>query len=216
MQHALIFANGDLNDGPAVQRAVTQSGLVIAADGGAEHAVRMDLSVSLLVGDMDSVSPTTLANLEQHGTEIQRHPAAKDQTDLELALLAAVEHDASWIRVIGALGGRLDHMLANIYLLNLPQLAERDVRFVAGAQATWLLGPGEYDLPGETGDTISLIPMTEAVEGVTTHGLHYPLRDETLKFGPARGVSNVISDASPGVSIRAGKLLVVHTEGTPP
>jgi thiamine pyrophosphokinase len=211
MQHTLIFANGDLNDGPAIQRILTQPAFVIAADGGAEHAIRMDVTISLLVGDMDSISSETLAHLEGIGTEIQRHPAAKDKTDLELALLAAAERDATSIRVIGALGGRLDHMLANIYLLNLPELAGRDVRFVAGMQSTWLLSKGEHPLPGDIDDLISLIPLTDAVQGVTTRGLHYPLNDETLKFGPARGISNVISAASPAVSIRAGTLIVVHT-----
>lgn len=211
MQRALIFANGDLNDGPAVRRALAQPRLVIAADGGAEHAVQLGLSVALVVGDMDSISSATLTNLEQSGAEIQRHPPAKNETDLELALLAAVEHNAESIRVIGALGGRLDHMLANIYLLNLPRLAGRDVRFVAGTQTTWLLSPGEYGLPGDLNDLISLIPLTDAVEGITTRGLLYPLRDETLKFGPARGISNVICEASPSVRFRAGKLIVVHT-----
>jgi thiamine pyrophosphokinase len=213
MQNALIFANGDLNDGPALRRALAQPGLIIAADGGAEHAVHLGLSVALLVGDMDSISPATLASIEQSGAEVQRHPPAKDQTDFELALLAAAEHDRESIRVIGAMGGRLDHMLANIYLLNLPQLAGRDVRFVAGAQTTWLLNPGEHELPGDLDDTISLIPLTETAEGISTRGLYYPLRDETLRFGPARGISNLISEASPAMSFRAGKLIVVHTMG---
>ena len=211
MQHTLIFANGDLHDGPAVRRALALPSLTIAADGGAEHAVGLNKFVTLLVGDLDSISPETLAHLKQGGTEVQQYPTAKDQTDLELALLAAAERDAGWIRVIGALGGRLDHMLANIYLLNLPELAGRDVRFVAGAQSTWLLGPGDHELPGDIGDLVSLIPLTDAVEGITTQHMAYPLRDETLKFGPARGVSNVIRDQYPRVMFRTGKLIVVHT-----
>ena len=194
-----------------MRRALAQPGLVIAADGGAEHAARLDKPVVLLVGDMDSISPATLATIEQSGAEIERHPPAKDQTDLELALLAAAARDAESIWVVGALGGRLDHMLANIYLLNLPELSGREVRYVAGTQTTWLLSPGEHSLPGDLDDLISLIPLTYAVEGITTRGLYYPLLDETLKFGPARGISNVISEASPAVSFRAGKLIVVHT-----
>jgi len=212
---ALVFANGDLHDGPAVRRALHEGAgaLIIAADGGARLALACGLTPHLVVGDMDSLSEDDLADLRAHGAIIQRVTAEKDETDLELALLAAAERGAAWVRVLGAAGGRLDQTLANALLLTLDALTGRDVRLVAGQQTLWLIGPGEHALDGAPGDTISLIPLGGDARGVRTEGLRYPLRGETLRFGPARGVSNIIAAAGARVALDEGTLVVVHTPG---
>ncbi len=212
---ALVFANGDLHDGPAVQQALQQGAgaLVIAADGGARLALACGLTPHLVVGDMDSLSEEELADLRARGVAIQRVAAEKDETDLELALLAAAERGATWVRVLGAAGGRLDQTLANVLLLTLDALAGRDVRLVAGRQTLWLIGPGDHALDGAPDDTISLIPLGGDARGVRTEGLRYPLRGETLRFGPARGVSNIIAEAGARVALDEGTLVVVHTPG---
>ena len=110
-------------------------------------------------------------------------------------------------------GGRLDQILSNIYLLALPILEGRDVKLVAGKQAAWLARPGKTKINGAVGDTISLIPLKGTVRGVRTENLYYPLKDEDLYFGPARGVSNVMTAHRAAVSVREGVLLVVHTIG---
>ncbi|CAG0971171.1 thiamine pyrophosphokinase [Anaerolineae bacterium] len=213
-QRALIFANGDVNDGPMVQRAIAgwQDTLRIAADGGARTAAALDVPVTIVIGDMDSLSSDELADLEPRA-EILRYPPEKNETDLELALLYAVAHGATWIRIVGAVGDRLDQTLSNVYLMALPALAKVSVRMVAGKQETWLMGAGQHTIEGQAGDTLSLIPLNGTVRGVQTDGLYYPLRDEDLIFGPARGVSNVMNGAKAGVTVREGVLLVVHTLG---
>ena len=94
-----------------VQRALSlwPGAYVIAADGGAISAVECGIQPHLIIGDMDSVDPELLENLQTQGAETQRYPVEKDETDLQLALLAAAERDARKILVLGALGGRLDH-----------------------------------------------------------------------------------------------------------
>ncbi len=212
---ALIFANGDLNPGPLVDYVLQDAGdaLTIAADGGARHMLALGLAPQVVIGDMDSLSETELAHCAALGAAILRYPPAKDETDLELALLYAAGRGAETVRVIGAMGGRLDQTLANILLLTLPVLRGRDVRLVAGRQAAWLLWPGQHRLDGQIGDTLSLIPLGGEAAGVATDGLAYPLRDETLLFGPARGISNVFSADAAAVRFSAGMLLVVHTLG---
>ncbi len=214
---ALIFANGDLNDGPAVQAALAHAGAahIIAADGGARMALACGRVPDCVIGDMDSLTPEELDDLAARGAQIKRHPAAKDEIDLELALLHAAETGAQWIRVIGAVGNRMDQVLANIYLLTLEALAGRDVRLVSGQQTLWLLDPGTHDLRGEPGDTLSLVPLAGDVTNVRTEGLEYPLAGETLFFGPARGVSNALADGVARVAFDAGRLIVVHTVGEP-
>lgn len=215
MTPVIIFANGDLNPGIMLQRALSlqSDAYVIAADGGANLALECELQPHLVIGDMDSVDPALLENLEAQGSEIRRYPAEKDLTDLELALLAAAERNASTIRVLGALGGRLDHTLSNIYLLALPELTGRDVRLVSGNQEAWLMPPGEAVISGTKGDTLSLVPLNGAVEGVETENLYYPLHAETLRFGPARGVSNVMTADRARVRSQRGELLIIHTVG---
>lgn len=212
---ALLFANGDRNDGPMVRRALeaADGALVVAADGGARWARAYGRRVDVVVGDMDSLSADELAALRGEGALELRHPPEKDATDLELALRFAAERDLDWIRVIGGVGDRLDQTLANLYLLGLPELRGRDVRLVAGRQEARLLLPGEHALSGAVGDTVSLIPLGGTVEGILTEGLYYPLRDEALAFGPARGVSNVMQGTAACVTFRAGTLLLVHTVG---
>lgn len=212
---AVVFAGGDLNDGPAVQAALSAvpDSLIIAADGGARVAARCGLLPDIVVGDMDSLSAEELDTLRGRGVTIQRFPANKDETDLELALLAAAARQATWIRIVGAVGDRIDHTLGNIYLLMLRELAGRDVRLVAGRQTFWLIGPGTHPLAGQPGDTLSLLPLMPGVSGVTTEGMQYPLKDEPLIFGPARGVSNVLLAEKASVTLASGLLVVVHTMG---
>jgi len=212
---ALIFANGDLNDGPFVRRALDAApeSLVVAADGGARVARHFGLHVDTVIGDMDSLSAEELAALENDGTESQRHPQEKAETDLELALNDVVQRGVSWIRIIGGIGDRLDQTISNIYLLALPMLRNCDVRLVAGKQESWLVYPGEAIIEGARGDTVSLIPLGGTAQGVQTDNLYYPLHDESLLFGPARGVSNVMETDRAHVRLREGILLIVHTMG---
>ena len=213
--HALIFANGDIDDGPMVQQALEMAvaPVIVAADGGARGAQHFGLPIDVLVGDMDSLSQRELDALIADGVDVRQYPPEKDFTDLELALQHLIERDVTWIRIIGGLGGRLDQALANVYLLALPSLRQCDVRLVAGKQETRLLYPGQYLVHGSPGDTVSLIPVGGDVHGIYTEQLAYPLTDETLYFGPARGISNVMQMGSARVTVDEGMLLLVHTIG---
>jgi thiamine pyrophosphokinase len=215
MKYGLIFANGDINDGAMVRRAftLTQSPHIIAADGGARVALYFDYLPHIVIGDLDSLSSAEVNSLKGQGVKVMEHPPEKDETDLELALKYAASSGIDWLRIVGGVGDRFDQTIANVYLLALPELEGRDVAFVAGKQEIFLLRAGTHTLYGEAGDTLSLIPLGGAVYGVQTEGLYYPLRDETLRFGPARGVSNVMESEQAQVSLREGVLLVIHTVG---
>jgi len=212
---AFIFANGSTDDGPFVQRelATAANAWIIAVDGGARQAQYYGQHITTVIGDLDSLDDDEIAILKQQGVDIRHFPPEKDETDLELALLLAAQNNVKRIRVFSALGGRLDQTLSNIYLLALPALRGLDVRLMAGKQQAWLVYPGDTTINGAKGDTISLIPIADEAQGIRTTNLYYPLRDETLRFGPARGVSNVMQTDSAKVSFTDGVLLVVHTLG---
>lgn len=206
---ALIFANGKLNNGRAVRAALIEAGdeaLIIAADGGMRHALALGRRVDVVVGDLDSLGSAPA------GVQVIQTPAEKDETDLELALCLAAERGATWIRVIGAAGGRLDQTLGNVMLLAMPALRGVDVRLVSGEQEAWMVGTHSV-IAGQEGDTLSLLPLGGDVEGVRTEGLYYPLKGETLHFGPARGMSNVLTGRRAEVWVERGLLFAVYTPG---
>ncbi len=194
-------------------------GLVVAADGGAAAARTLGLAVDVLVGDADSIALGEVERLVDSGVEVEAAVVDKDETDTELALLAALRRGATALTILGAFGGeRLDHALANIALLAHPAIEGRPVELLDGrTRVRALVAPGPdggaatLALDGRVGDFVSLLPVGRDAEGVTTSGLRFPLVDEPLPLGPARGISNVRLVAMARVTLRRGRLLVIET-----
>jgi thiamine pyrophosphokinase len=213
---AVIVADGRLDEARVRQEAALPSTLVLGADGGAGRAHRAGVRVDLVVGDLDSIDAAVLDELAATGSEVRRAGEDKDESDTELALLAALDLGARSIVLLGALGGeRIDHELANLLLLAHPRLDGRDAAIVDGGTTIVRIGNdqggGTIELAGSAGDLVTLLPFTGPVEGVTTHGLRYPLRGEVLVPGPARGLSNELLGRSARVTTSRGRLLVIHT-----
>ncbi len=223
---AIVLADGDVAPRARIDEAwpgwADPAALVVAADGGARHAAVLGLRARIWVGDGDSVTPGDLERLAADGAEIRRVASAKDESDTELAVVAALDRGADEVVILGGLGGaRVDHALANVGLLAHPALAGRRALLLdAGARVSFLRAPApdgsaiERALPGRVGDLVSLLPLGDGVEGVTTSGLEYPLTDEPLPSGPARGLSNVRRDARAAVIVRSGMLLIVESPAT--
>lgn len=213
--NVLLFANGELNRGAMLDRllASLDSPRVVCADGGALHARALGLSPHTIIGDLDSLKAEQVAAFEAAGAEIIRHPPEKDETDLELALHYCRRIGAKSVQILGALGGRFDQTIANIFLLMLPDFRDMRIEIIDGDQRIRLLGPGSHQIDGARGDTISLIPLSGKAQGITTRGLQYSLADETMQMGPARGISNVMQTDESVVEFAGGLLLLVHTSG---
>jgi len=206
---AVIFANGSLPDPEALRRLLRPDDALLAADGGTRHLLALGLLPSAVIGDLDSVTPDQLRRLEAAGVPLQRYPRDKNETDLELALQAAVAAGHVAILIAGALGGRLDQTLANLSLLSSPSLAGLDVRLDDGVEETFF-ARSRARVEGRPGEIVSLLPWGGEVTGVTTRGLRWPLQAETLFPDRSRGVSNELTGETAEVSIRSGLLLVVH------
>jgi thiamine pyrophosphokinase len=200
---AVIFANGNLPDLKAARRLLRPGDVLLAADGGSLHLLALGLRPSVLIGDLDSLTAADRRRLETAGVRLLRHPRDKDEVDLELALRYAVAAGHRSILVVAALGGRLDQTLGNLSLLADPALEGLNLRVDDGVEEAFFVR-SRGEVHGRAGEIVSLLPWGAPVAGVTTDGLRWPLRGETLLPHKTRGVSNEL------LGIQSGLLLVVH------
>jgi thiamine pyrophosphokinase len=217
--HALILADGAAPEPAALDRAwpgwADGIDLVIAADGGARHATGLGRRIDLWVGDGDSLGAAGVEALRAAGVPVRLSPVDKDESDSELAVVAAGAAGASRVTILGALGGtRIDHGLANVWLLAHPALANRNACLLDDRARIRLLASGRHDLGGRIGDLVSLFPFGGGADGLTTGGLRYPLADEPLRSGSTRGLSNVRTASDASLSVRTGQVLVVEIAAT--
>lgn len=217
MTRCFIVASGDLPEPHTLTANLRPTDLLIAADGGANHLHALGLIPHLLIGDLDSATPPMVADLQAQGVPVEQHPPAKDVTDLELALLTAQRLGAHEVILLGVLGNRWDHSLANLLLLANPLFADLHMAVWHGHERLYVVRgmparPGVLTLAGAPGDTLSLIPLQGDVRGVTLAGLAYPLRHDTLRFGATRGLSNVFDASTAFIEIHDGLALVIHTQ----
>ena len=213
-KRAVLFANGAL---PAPEKLLSQiekSDLLIAVDGGLNHMIALGLTPNLIIGDLDSALPDDVRRFHENGTVVRKFPEEKDETDLELALQAALEFEPSTILVVAALGNRLDHTLGNLFLLTQPQFLNKDIRLIDGEQEVFLIDQS-IEITGMPGQRVSLLPLNGPVTGIQTTGLQYPLNNEILYPDKTRGISNRMTGFSATVKFQRGILLCIHSTKTP-
>jgi len=208
-KRCIVFSGGLFEPGSFVKKIVSGAGYIICADGGARHANALRVIPNLVLGDFDTLTPLELEELNRLGAEIIRYPADKDYTDTHLALLKALELGFVEIDILAGLGGRMDHTLANIMLLALPQGEKARIRIIDEQHEIFLVRKDET-ITGTTGDVISLLPLSEQVDGISTKGLHYSLSGGTFTMGIPIGVSNFFSREEAVIEIKSGLLLVIR------
>ena len=209
---AIIFANGLMDGWPENLDVFPDVDMIIAADGGLKHCSQKGIVPHLVIGDMDSADPHELAAMEAKGVAVNRFPVRKNETDLWLAVRAALDKKVDEIIILGALGGRWDMTFSNVLLLTSPDLKQLETRILDGNQELFVLQGGQAArLFGDKGDLLSLMPLTAMVRGVTLTGFEYALNNETLDLGTTRGISNVFVEDNCSIELSHGKLLVTVT-----
>ncbi len=202
----VVISGGRLADAADAAASVMKDDMVICADSGYLHALAMGLKPQAVLGDFDSVERDAVVC-----ETIISYPAHKDQTDTELCVRYAIARGCDEILLLGATGGRIDHELANVFLLKLISDAGKKGSIYDGVSYVFLVAD-ELILTGDVGDILSVIPVTAQVVGITTRGLAYPLDNACMAFGPALGISNVFSESRAEVKIKEGLALVVWTK----
>ena len=210
MKRAIIIANGRMEKQPEITSIIQTSDLIIAADGGIHNCEALGLQPDVIIGDLDSMDLDEVTTHQNAGADVTRFPTHKDETDLELALQFALKDKRSEVIILGALGARWDMTIANVFLMAEARFSGLKIRLLEGSQELAVLRPGKPRImQGRVGDRVSLIPLAGDSQGITTHGLEYPLNNETLHFGSPRGVSNIIIEEQAEVQFTAGLILCV-------
>ncbi|MBO5573829.1 MAG: thiamine diphosphokinase [Clostridium sp.] len=189
-----------------------QYDVIIAADAGLKVLDRIGVRPDTVVGDLDTADPQLVGRYRLDGDiEFEIHPPEKDETDTELAVTKAVKMGCGRVDILGALGGRIDHELANIQLLLVCREIGLQAYLIDERNRIHLTYPGERFRKEELyGKYISFIPLTEEVKGLTLRGFRYPLEHRDVKMGPSRLISNEVEEEGL-ILFEEGNLLCVES-----
>ena len=203
----IVVAGGSLLNPHIFKAMVSRADRVVCADGGAAHLSSMGIVPHVIMGDLDSISPSHQRNFETAGVEFIRHPVDKDYTDTELAAQWAIKNGATDITFLGTTGTRMDHTLANIFLMEkiaamgvtCSMVDDHNEIHLVQDQITLEKCPGIY---------LSILPITRKVTGITLTGLVFPLTNATLYRGDSTGISNRFEASTARISLETGLLMV--------
>ncbi|WP_176893238.1 thiamine diphosphokinase [Fusobacterium varium] len=204
MKIAYVFFNGQLEGSKEFYTKLIneKKGDIYCADGGANHLEFLNILPLEIWGDLDSVTKEIIEKYRINNVTIKKFPKDKDYTDGELILQHISKMGYDKIVVIGGLGGRIDHSLTNLNLIfkfkNLMFVTEKERIFSIEKKA---------ELTELNGKTISFVPFSEKVEGLTLEGFKYPLNKYTLHQGDSICMSNIAIEDICKVTFDTGKLM---------
>ena len=197
---ACLVLNGQLEDYDYIRDVMDYNTyeLIIAVDGGANHLYRLGIMPNYILGDLDSIDD-----------DIRSYYEASDETDAELAVWRVEEEGLLGIDIYAALGGRIDHELANIQLLY--YILDRGMypRIISEREEIYILRNEEMNLKGSIGDIVSIIPVKGDARGITLANMEYSVEELDLKYSVTRGISNVMLAEDAYINVRDGCILVI-------
>lgn len=198
---AVIIGNGTINNYDYIKSRLNARDFIICADGGLRHARLLGVSPDIAIGDFDSSE-------KDDSVKSYVYPVRKDFTDGELAVNYAVEHGYDELMLLAMSGDRLDHTLTDIFMLS-----KHDNAYLVDDNNEIHLVKKKLVLSGYSGKTLSIIPVFGNAEGITTAGLEWELKNDTLYFGESRGNSNIINENECLISLNKGMCVVVINNG---
>ena len=205
----LIIGNGNI-DNNAIQDILKPSDVIICCDGGSKYLFNEGILPHYIIGDLDSSVPQIIQFFETKNVVFKKFDAKKDETDMELCIDFALGLNPDEIIILGGIGTRLDHSLANINLLI--KAEDKNIKAtIIDSKNTVNITKNEFKIQGKKGDLVSLMPISSMVEGVSTKGLEYPLNNATMHIGKSLGISNVMLEDCASVSVKNGYLSIIKS-----
>lgn len=209
-----IILNGEIKNYDYIKNIITKNNYdyIICADGGANHSYKMGITPDYIIGDLDSISSNIIDSYKLKNVKFEKFPSKKNETDTEICVYLASRLNAKEIDFIGALGGRLDHMIANINLLYYVRNQGIYTKIISEDEDIYIAINEEISINGDVGDTISVIPLNGDAKGVTLNRLEYPLNNYDMKFSLPLGISNVMLDKRCNIKVEQGSLIIIRNK----
>lgn len=199
----IIFLAGEIQNKDSLIKLIQSKQFdFYAADGGYTYAKDLGISLKWVLGDFDSVKKPNIPN-------ILTYPKEKDETDAELALRLAVKEGYDKIWMIAPFGGRLDHTIANLQLLETAIELGVSLKLYDGKNLVFLLDRGKHRI--EKYRYISFFPWDQSAT-VSLHGFKYPLEKYSLIRSKPIGISNEPLEEFSIAEVHCGNVLCVCVE----
>ena len=215
IMNTLIIAGGEIDKQILENYIKEHSSLnIIAVDKGLEALFKLNVVPNHVVGDFDSVDTGILQSFKNNPKIVfHKYNPEKDNTDTDIALNLAIELDSSNVTIIGALGKRMDHSLANIHILKNSLEAGIPCQILDSYNRIYLVNSNTSIYKNKVyGKYVSLIPLSTKIDGLTLNGFKYPLQNYSLSIGTSLGVSNEIVENVANIELKSGILIVIESK----
>ena len=207
-----IILNGEIKDYCKTKEIIIRENYdyVIGADGGCNHLYKMNITPDYVIGDLDSINNDLIDYYKSKNVIFKTYPSRKDETDSEICIYLAKELNSNEIDFYGALGGRIDHTLANIGLMHYVREMNIIPRIITSEEEIAIIKNEELILQGKKGDTVSIIPIMTDANNVTLKKLEYPLNNAKMGYLSSLGISNVMLENECSIKIEDGYALIIR------
>lgn len=207
----LIVGSGKIENTQIIHKYLSQNYTIICCDGGSEYLFAEGIVPSYILGDLDSSKKPIIDFFKSKNVCLKKFEVEKNDTDMGLCIDFAISLLPEEVVIVGGLGSRFDHSITNIHMLI--KLLNNNIKasIINDNNEIFVINKS-IEIIGRKDDVVSLVPISEKVEGVTTCGLYYPLENATLYIEKSRGVSNVMLTNIASVSIKSGYLLVIKSK----
>jgi thiamine pyrophosphokinase len=211
--HIYIVAGGPKRYIPSLKELHGEQVVWIGADRGVYYLLEEGIIPQQAFGDFDSVTEEELATIQEKIKHIHLFPSQKDETDLELAILWALEQKPTSIKLFGVTGGRFDHTLANIQLAIKGIEYQIPIEIVDQQNIICMNTPGTYIVPRmEAYPYLSFVPFTQEVTGIFLHGFKYSLTNASIQWGSTLCISNELVEHTGTYSFESGIIIMVRSK----
>lgn len=211
--NTLIVTGGDINvNFLSNNLSKNKFDKIIAVDKGLDTLNNLQIVPNYIVGDFDSVNRKVLKQYENKNIPITYLKPEKDFTDTHMALKLAIQIGSTSITIIGAIGTRIDHSLANIHVLKETLDNNVQAKLVNENNEIMLINKETVIKKNGNFKYVSIIPLTSKVTGVTLRGFKYLLENATLNIGESIGVSNEQVEDKATIEIKEGIAILIFSK----
>ncbi|WP_455538444.1 thiamine diphosphokinase [Terrisporobacter sp.] len=207
-----IVLNGEINDYNKIKKIIIDKNYdyIIGADGGCNHLYKMNIIPNYIIGDLDSIDKDIVYYYKNKNINLKKYPREKDETDSQICINLAKDLNCSEVDFYGALGGRIDHTIANIGLMHYSRKMNIKPKIISEKEEVIIIKNEEIILKGNKGDTISIIPIMKDANNVTLKKLKYKLDNSKIGYLSSLGVSNEMLEDECIIKIEDGYALIIR------